>query len=134
MNITAADARRIARTMAFGRIGLGASYLLTPGLALRVWPGAAVATGPVAKLLARSVGGRDLAIGLGTLLSLKHATPVRGWLEAGALADLSDAVAVAIAFKHLPRIRSTLMLALASGAVVASRPVIAQADQPASTG
>lgn len=118
------DARATTRAVAAGRIALGASFLVAPGAALRLWPGTAGSTGDdraVARLLARSVGGRDVALGIGALLALSHDAPVRGWIEAGMLADTVDAVAIALAFRRLPRARAALMLAAAVGTAVAGR-------------
>ncbi|MGH9189468.1 MAG: hypothetical protein ACRD0Q_05490 [Acidimicrobiales bacterium] len=113
--------KALTRAIAFGRIGLGSVFGLAPGLGLRAWPGGGAGDDVVARLLSRSVGGRDLAIGIGTLMALRHDGPVRGWLEAGIVADAADAVAIVAAFGHLPRMRSLVMLSLAAGAAVAGR-------------
>lgn len=47
-------------------------------------------------LAARMLGGREIALGLGGLLAARHDGAVRGWAEAGVLADIADAAAVAI--------------------------------------
>ena len=110
--------------MAFGRIALGVSYLATPGLALRLWPGRPTTTeadGVLLRMMARHTGGRDIGLGLGALLAQKHDGPVRGWLEAAMLADVTDAVAIAIAFRHLPRTKAVLMLGAALGTAAAGR-------------
>ncbi len=70
-------------------------------------------------LAMRSVGGRDLALGLGALLALRRGAPLRGWVEAGALADLADGLAGVLAFGSLPPGRhwpATLSAGLAAGA------------------
>ena len=100
MNI---DERAVAKAIAAGRIALGTSYSLAPGLALRLWPGRGSDSDPGSRFLARSTGVRDLAIGMGTLFALQKDAPVRGWLEAGMLADAGDAVAVVLGIRHLPR-------------------------------
>ena len=118
------DVRATTRAVAAGRVALGASFLVAPGLAMRCWParpGSTVGDRAVAKFLARSVGGRDVALGIGALLALSHDTPVRGWVEAGMLADTVDAVAIVLAFRHLPRTRALMMLATAVGAAAAGR-------------
>jgi hypothetical protein len=117
--------REVATAVAVGRIGLGVSYLLAPGGALRVWPGLPAAgrdgDAAVARLLARSTGGRDVALGVGALLALRHDAPVRGWLEAGMLADATDAAAIVIGLRHLPRAKAVLMLVAALGTAAAGR-------------
>jgi len=118
------DVDATVKAVALGRIGLGVGYTLTPALALRVWPGRPASTSADAAMLAmmaRSIGGRDIGFGLGTLFALKHGSPLRGWLEAAMLADVADAVAILIAFRHLPRTKAVLMLGAALGTAVAGR-------------
>lgn len=43
------------------------------------------------------VGGRDVVLGLGTVIALDRGAPVRGWLEGSALADTVDCVACVVA-------------------------------------
>jgi hypothetical protein len=118
------DAQERTRVMALARIALGASFVLAPGMALRAWPGRDEARGPVDRLLARSVGVRDVALGVGTLLAVEHDAPVRGWLEASMLADAGDAAAIVLGFRHLPRMRAVTMLGASVGAVVAGRRLV----------
>ena len=121
MHVSTMDAQGATRAIAIGRIALGASFVLAPGAALRAWPGNEGARGPVPSLLARSVGVRDIALGVGTLMAVQHDTPVRGWLEAAMLADVVDAVAIAMAFPHLPRTKAILMMGAAVGTAAAGR-------------
>jgi hypothetical protein len=118
------DERAVAKAIALGRIGLGTAFTLVPGLALRVWPGVGAHESPVSRFLARSTGGRDLAIGIGTLVALRRDAPVRGWLEAGMLADAVDAVAVVTVLRSVPKGRALVALASAAGAVVAGRRIV----------
>jgi len=120
------DVQGRIRAVAVGRIALGASFVLAPGLALRAWPGHGEARGPVDRLLARSVGVRDVALGLGTLMAVDHDTPVRGWLEAAMLADAGDAAAIVLGFRHLPRLRAVAMLGASVGAAVAGRRLVTE--------
>jgi hypothetical protein len=95
-----------------------------PGLALRLWPGRTSSTdadSALLKLMARSTGGRDIGLGVGALLAMSHDAPVRGWLEAGMLADAVDAAAIALAFRHLPRGKAVLMLGAALGTAAVGR-------------
>jgi hypothetical protein len=119
------DAKATATAVCAGRIALGASYGLAPGLALRAWPGRDAHADPAARFLARSTGVRDLALGIGTLFALQKDAPVRGWLEAGMLADVGDAAAVLLGFRSLPRARAVLALVAALGTVVAGRRLVA---------
>jgi hypothetical protein len=114
----------VVKAVGLGRIGLGVGYSLFPGLALKAWPGRPSSTAGDAallKLMARSTGGRDISLGLGVLFAQKHDAPVRGWLEAAMLADVADAVAIVLAFKHLPRARAVLMLGAALGTAAAGQ-------------
>jgi hypothetical protein len=78
------------------RIGVGVAFVLFPSLAGRMWIGSDAARRPV-KVLARAFGARDLAIGLGIVIALDRGTPVRGWIEAGAVSDAIDTVATLLA-------------------------------------
>lgn len=118
------DERAVATAIAGGRIALGASYSLAPGLALRLWPGQGAHDDAAARFLARSTGVRDLAIGVGTLFALQKGAPARGWLEAGMLADAGDAVAVVLGVRHLPRRRALLAFTAAAGTVVVTRRLV----------
>ena len=120
-----ADVEQQVRALAIGRLVLGVSFLLAPGPSLRSWVGREGDT-PASRLAIRMVGGRDVALGMGTLFALRHGTPVRGWLEAGALSDTSDFVASLIAARHLPKFRVLAAGASAVGAVVFARRLIPQ--------
>jgi len=120
----ATDTSGATKAVAIGRIALGASFVLFPGGALRAWPGGALAKGPVVTMLARTVGVRDIALGLGTLMAVQHDVPVRGWLEAAMLADAGDAAVIVLSFRHLPRMRAVAMLGASVGAVVAGRRLV----------
>jgi len=103
------------KAYAFGRIGIGAVAIVAPKSALRRWLGPA-STGADIRLLARSAGVRDVAIGIGTVLALNHDAPVRGWLEAAALSDAGDLVAALLGLRSgLPR-RQLVGTALAAAA------------------
>jgi len=120
------DVDATVRAIGYGRVALGVSYLAAPGIALRMWPGPSrsvttQANEAVLAMMARSIGGRDVGLGLGAVLAQKHGGPVRGWLEAAMLADVADAVAIGIAFRHLPRTKAVLMLGAALGTAVAGR-------------
>jgi hypothetical protein len=90
------EPRDAALMHARGRIAVGAAFVLFPGLAGRMWIGSDAVRRPV-KVLARAFGVRDLAIGLGIVIALDRGTPVRGWIEAGALSDAVDTVASLLA-------------------------------------
>ncbi|HEV3365368.1 MAG TPA: hypothetical protein VG795_14765 [Acidimicrobiia bacterium] len=115
------QARQLAEAIAVGRIAIGIVALVAPTLPLRPWVGRDFAWQPRAKLLARSLGARDLALGIGVLLALRHKAPVRGWVEGAALADAGDTLATLLAFPKLPKGGRWLVLASAAGAAAAAR-------------
>ena len=105
---------------ALSRIAVGAGVAVAPKAVLGRLLGRDSAS-PGAQLLARAAGGRDVALGLGLLLAARHDAPVRGWLEAGTLADATDAVASLLAARQLPHRGGFVMAAAAIGGVVAGR-------------
>ena len=115
------QARQLAEAVAWGRIGIGVTALVAPALPLRPWVGRDFAWQPRAKLLARSLGARDLALGIGVILALRHDAPVRGWVEGSGLADTGDALATLLAFGKLPKGGRWMVLLSAAGAAAAAR-------------
>ncbi len=114
-------ARQLAASVAWGRVALGVTAMVAPTVPLRPWIGRNVAWRPQAKLLARALGARDVALGLGVILALRHGAPVRGWVEGGAMADAGDVIATLLAFPSLPKFGRLAVLGAAGGAVVAAR-------------
>ena len=115
------QARQLAETVAWGRIAIGVTALVAPTVPLRPWVGRDFAWQPRAKLLARSLGARDLALGIGVLLALKHDAPVRGWVEGSGLADAGDVLSTLLCFGKLPKSGRWLVLLSAAGAAAAAR-------------
>lgn len=118
------DPALAAAGIAAGRLGLGTAVLLAPRALLRL---ALREGGPSqeAVLALRMLGVRDVALGLGTLLAARrNPGSVRGWTEAGALADAGDALAIAAspALRGPLRVAGALVAALATGvAILAAR-------------
>lgn len=100
MNDSELDSRDIARLLAAGRVIIGASAWLAPRKFSRAWTGqeAAVPSGTMAM---RGLAIRDIALGLGTLMALEGDGPARRWVEAGALADASDAASTLMSWGQL---------------------------------
>ena len=86
------DAPTIARAAAGARAAIGIALLAAPGPAAKRWLGD-VSEEPGAQVAISGLGGRDLAIGLGTLWALggRKRGP-RPWLVASAGADVADLV------------------------------------------
>jgi hypothetical protein len=111
--------RRAAGLIAAGRVALGAAVLAAPEQVTSRWLGDEHARHPAVRYLARSLGGRDLVLGvlgLSTLGSPQFASQV---LVAGAVADSVDALATVAARSHLPRLGVIGTIGIAGGAAVA---------------
>jgi hypothetical protein len=115
------QARRLAEATAWVRIAIGVTALVAPTVPLRPWVGGDFAQQPRTKLLARSLGARDLGLGIGAVLALRHDAPVRGWVEGGAVADAGDALATLLSFGALPKGSRWLFLVSAAGAAASAR-------------
>lgn len=111
----------MAASLAWSRVALGATAVVLPSVPLRPWLGRDEAWRPRSRLLARALGGRDLALGLGVVMALRKQSPVRGWVEAGGVADAGDVLATLLAFGSLPKKGRMLVLGAAGGAVAVAR-------------
>ena len=120
--------RRGAPATAAGRVGLGLVALTCPSLVARPWVGPS-GDSQAGRVLGRALGGRDLALGLGTLAALR--TPVgRGpagpgmdratasWVGLSGLADGCDLLITVSSWHTLPA-RERWLVALASGGAAA---------------
>ncbi|GAA1259954.1 hypothetical protein GCM10009609_23620 [Pseudonocardia aurantiaca] len=121
------QARQLAEAIAWVRIAIGVTALVAPTVPLRPWVGRDVAW--QAKLLARSLGARDLALGIGLVLALRHDAPVRGWVEGGGVADAGDALATLLSFGKLPKGSRWPVLLSAAGAAASARLVAPAIDE-----
>ncbi|MGA3149155.1 MAG: hypothetical protein ABSF33_17025 [Acidimicrobiales bacterium] len=120
----------LARLIASGRVAVGLAAVTAPTLMARPWIGDASA-GTASRLLARTMGGRDLALGIGALRALSVSDQeARPWVALGGTADAVDALATAIAFRSLPRRSRWGILALTVGAAVVSIRVAVSLDRP----
>jgi hypothetical protein len=109
--------RQFARMLALVRIGIGVSAIIAPDLPARPWVGRSDPT--AVKTLARALGGRDIALGLGVLAADATGQPARLWVLAGALADALDVVATRLTFAELPRVGRWLVITAAGAGAVA---------------
>lgn len=123
------EPRDLATAMARGRMAIGAAALAAPGLAGRVMFGRN-GSGPGTKAFARMIGGRDVVLGLGVVIALDRGAPVRGWLEAGAVADTVDLAASVLARDDMPRSAYLNTVALAGGAALAGLWLSRRLDPP----
>jgi hypothetical protein len=113
------DLAALAAPLAWGRVAIGASMVLTPTTAIRPWIGD-VGREPGARVIVRALGVRDLALGAGLAAALARGDreSTRTWLVAGVASDAVDAVATLAGWRHLPRAGRLLTLAVASGAAL----------------
>src|SRR5436853_1247266 len=125
---TRQEARASARALASARVALGVTALALPRLPARPWVGPD-ASRPSVGILARALGARDVALGVGALVAMGHDGPVRGWLEAGGLADAGDVAATLLAWRSAPRFGRWLVLGAATGGAVASAVLARLVDQ-----
>jgi hypothetical protein len=117
----------MAVAQARGRIAFGVAFLVAPAFASRGWVGD-VANRTGSKVLARGLGARDLALGLGIVIALDRGAPVRGWLEASALADAGDFLATLRGRRDLPRFGRAGVLALAGGSAAVAASLARRVD------
>ena len=108
-------ARQLALGVAATRIGLGVTAIAAPTVVGRPWIGPDAYT-PGGHVLARALGGRDVALGLGPVLACRHRRPLRSWVEVAVLADLVDVGVTLVSFARLPTRSRWLVLASAVGA------------------
>lgn len=120
--------RQLARLVAWGRVGIGATALVAPSALAAPWVGREAKTAS-ARLLARTMAGRDLALGAGALRALARSDDeARPWVALGGTADVVDTAATLLAFTELPRFRRWGVLALTAGAAVVSLRIAADLD------
>lgn len=110
------DTRLLTRLFASGRIGLGLALFAAPRTAARLWLGHEVSA--AGGLLARGLGARDLAIGVGQLVALDDHRDVDTWLDAAIAADAADAAAAVLARDELDArvVAGTVVVALGAAA------------------
>lgn len=125
--ISRRDARTAAGVVAVARVALGASAVVLPHLPARPWIGEDAAR-PSAMIMSRALGGRDIALGLGTLLALRHDAPARGWLEAAGLADAADVMTTLVGWRATPPLGRWVVLAAAAAGVAAARMLSPRVD------
>ena len=109
------DYRQLVRSLAVGRVAIGAALVLVPSLAARGWAGDE-ASRPATKVFLRALGIRDLALGIGTLRALERGEDPVPWARYGAAADGVDAAATVVGYRSLARRGRFAVLLLAAAA------------------
>lgn len=114
--------RDLAKYYAGGRMGIGLLLLCFPGRVLQGMLGGPGAVTPGVKLIGRMLGARDAIVGAGTLATMQEKGPggsdappasIRAWMSYGAACDGTDVLALLLAYRHLPRRKRFLMVAMA---------------------
>lgn len=115
-------ARTATKAFALTRAAVGLAAIGAPKTVSSAWVGRHDdERDPVATVLGRALGGRDLALAAGILLSMRHDAKVRGWVEGAGLADAMDLVATVLSFRSLPNRTRWGILAVTGASVAASR-------------
>lgn len=119
--------------MALGRVAVGSVLTAAPQISTPLSVRRRDFT-PGTRLYARMTGARDLAIGLGALVTLNRPDALRPWLVAGVLADAADIVAVIAEGDGLPRTAVPIFVAAASAGVAMGAYALAASEDPAAGG
>jgi hypothetical protein len=109
--------------LAAGRVLIGLTLFAAPDLVARPWVGDD-ARSAGARVLARSMGARDAALGVGTLVAAGDRAQLRRWLLASSACDAADFLAT-LPGPHSPARTIVLVFAAAgaAGGVVAAASV-----------
>ena len=116
-----------ARQLAVGRTVVGAAMIALPRLSASTWIGAPAAH-PAAGVLTRALGAREIGLGLGLLASADRKRPLRPWLAAGMIADLTDLVATVAARESLPKLSLPMIVGAAGSGIALGAVALAGAD------
>jgi hypothetical protein len=95
------DAKRLAAGAAAFRALFGVALFAAPSKVGGMWIGPG-AQRPETHTPLRAMGGRDIALGAGTLAALRNEDRPDVWLGAGAFSDSADLVATLAARNHIP--------------------------------
>jgi hypothetical protein len=106
------DERDLVRSLAIGRIAVGAGLVALPGPAASTWVGHDARTAGV-RTFSRGFGARDALLGVGLLRALENGDTddIRRWLLYGAVADAGDLLGTLGSWRRLPPVRRLLVLA-----------------------
>ena len=107
----------LARGLGWMRVLAGLALFILPRAGTRTWTGAREEEAPT-QLAVRGMGIRDVALGTGLLVALERGAPVRGWLEAGAMADAGDAIGTLASWRGLGKPRGVFWFAMEVGAAL----------------
>ena len=123
------DHRTNVLVIARGRIVMGLAMLIVPGIMLRIMFGRNASTS-TARVMARMFGAREVALGVGTVTSVKEHTQDAEWVSASAVADAVDGLAMAFSPGVPARSRPAALVG-ATAAVLGMQAARAFADERA---
>ena len=121
------DDRDLARMLGLGRIALGIASFLAPTRFARMWTGER-SDAAITPMAIRGLGARDVAIGVGLLNAIENGGAAKGWLEASALSDASDAFATLAEWGRLPGWRRLGLFGLEVGSALLGLRLAADLD------
>jgi hypothetical protein len=110
--------REGARALAIGRAVFGAALLVVPGKVAKGWLGE-YAERPAVHALVRSIGVRDLVLGMIALHTLEHPEVGPRWQATCAVVDTVDLLATGAARADLPAAGVARTALVAGGAAAA---------------
>jgi hypothetical protein len=110
--------REGARTLAIGRAVFGTALLVAPGTVAKGWLGE-YAKRPAVHALVRSIGVRDLVLGMIALHTLEHPEIGPRWQATCAVVDTVDLLATGAARRDLPAAGVAGTALVAGGAAAA---------------
>jgi hypothetical protein len=119
--------------MALGRVAIGSVLTVAPVISKPLWVRSRDFT-PGVRLFGRMTGARDLAIGLGGLVTLNRPDALRPWLVAGMIADATDIVAAVMEGDGLPRTAVPIFVATAGAGVAMGAYALAASEDSAAAG
>ena len=122
------DPKRVGEAVSASRMAFGLGLMLAPPRFARSWTGPGASRRPT-RVIARSLGARELAMGAGGLLAMRAGGSAerRHWFALGALTEAAD---VAVTLTDGPRTPSRLTGAAMAAATAAAAAYAALSDGP----
>ena len=121
------DDKQRAEMLNAGRTFFGVGMVLAPSLMLKGWVGEDSKL-PSVKLVGRTMGVRDAALGIGTLMALRDGKSAKLWLQLGIAADAVDCAATLLAARRIPTRGAILVGAMAAAAAVTGWQLLQRLD------
>ena len=101
------------------RVSYGVALIAAPRRVALRWLGEDVTRAP-AQIALRALGTREAILHSGALLALRRDAPLRPWLAASVVGDLTDVIATAAERRRLPAGSPLATLAVGGGSAVIS--------------